>query len=115
MFGSGELDRASFLAARRKAEAIRDAARATVTKDRRETVLDGLDTTTIRKLWPELPEERQRAILAAVLDRIEVDRPPRGGHGSTSNGYIGSGGSDAHEAPKGGVSGIDGGVSDLLV
>jgi DNA invertase Pin-like site-specific DNA recombinase len=72
MFGAGELDRASFLAARRKAEAVRDAARATVTKDRRDTVLEGLDTTTIRKLWPELPEERQRAIMTSVLDRIEV-------------------------------------------
>jgi DNA invertase Pin-like site-specific DNA recombinase len=71
-YGAGELDRAGMLAARRKAEAVRDAARAKVQTVRRAGVLDGDDPATVASRWPKLSVDHRRAVIKAVIDRIEV-------------------------------------------
>jgi hypothetical protein len=71
-YGAGELDRAGMLAARRKAEAVRDAARAKVQTVRRTRVLDDDDPATVASRWPKLSEEQRRAVIKAVIDRIDV-------------------------------------------
>jgi hypothetical protein len=71
-YGAGELDRAGMLAARRKAEAVRDAARGRVKTVRRERVLDGVDPANVARWWPKLSADQQRAVVGAVIDRIDV-------------------------------------------
>jgi hypothetical protein len=71
-YGAGELDRAGMLAARRKAEAVRDAARAKVQTTRRTGVFDGDDPATVARRWPTLSVDQQRAVIKTVMERIEV-------------------------------------------
>ena len=72
MFGVGEIDRASFLVARKRAEVVRDEARSKVSAARHSNALDPTEVIGLRDRWPSLSDDRRRAIITAVIDRIEV-------------------------------------------
>lgn len=79
MWAAGEITRGEWMTARKSLEAAVEAAQRRVSRRRPTTVLDTLDAPgALRQAWPELPLSRQRAVLAAVIDRVEVGPARRG-------------------------------------
>jgi hypothetical protein len=79
MWAAGEITRAEWMTARRSLEAAVEAAQRRVSRRRPTTALDGVNGPgALRAAWPELPVSRQRAVLAAVIDRIVVGPARRG-------------------------------------
>jgi hypothetical protein len=73
MFGAGELDRAGYLRAREQAETRRVKARAAVDAYTTTTALVGLPASgDLSGWWKGLGLDRQRAVLAAVLESVTV-------------------------------------------
>lgn len=79
MFADGEITRAEWLRARNGAEKRRDAARRELSTVRRIDVLGDLgEPGALRREWPDLSQERQRALLATIIDRIVIAPALRG-------------------------------------
>lgn len=82
MWAASEISRAEWLTARRPVEATLEAARRRIRRRATTSALDGLtEAGALRAQWhgqPPLPVHRKRAILAVVLDRIEVAPARRG-------------------------------------
>lgn len=74
MFAMGEIDRAALIRGRKRLEGQQAALRASLSRQRRTSALDGFlgQPGALRAAWDDLPMDRQRAILAAVIDRIVV-------------------------------------------
>jgi len=81
MFSGGEIGRAEWMAARTDLERRQTAARAVLHRSRDTVALTALagGTGPIRDQWASLSLDRQRAILAAVVDRITVRPATRSG------------------------------------
>ncbi|CAN5827158.1 recombinase family protein [soil metagenome] len=79
MWAGGEISRAEWMTARKALEAAVEAAQRRVSRRRPTTALDGLDGPgALRAGWPELSLSRQRAVLAAVVDRVVIGPARRG-------------------------------------
>lgn len=79
MWAAGEITRGEWMSARKALEASVEAAQRQVGRRRPTTALDGLHGAgALRTAWPELPLSRQRAVLAAVIDRIIIGPARRG-------------------------------------
>ncbi len=80
MFASGDIGRGEWLRARKGLETRQAAARATLARQRRTTVLDPYEGRpgALRAAWPDLSPDQQRAVLAAIIDRVTVKRATRG-------------------------------------
>jgi hypothetical protein len=57
---------------RKQAEARRDAARAAVSTVRKASALDAVEAAGLRDRWPRLSVDQRKAVLGAVIDRIEI-------------------------------------------
>lgn len=75
-YGQREITWTEFLAARKPIEARIETAKRTLTRYSRASAVEPYvgASSTLRELWPELPLSRQRAIVAALLDRALVGR-----------------------------------------
>jgi len=75
-WGNRQITWLEFLAARKPIEARLESAKRTFARRSRVTALEPYvgASSTLRELWPELPLSRQRAVLAAILDRVVVGR-----------------------------------------
>jgi hypothetical protein len=72
-FGDGRtISKAEYLAMRKQAEARRDAARAAVSTVRKASALDAVEAAGLRDRWPRLSVDQRKAVLGAVIDRIEI-------------------------------------------
>ncbi|MGI8711105.1 MAG: recombinase family protein [Acidimicrobiales bacterium] len=79
MWAGGEITRAEWMTARRSLESAVEAAQRRVSRRRPTTALDGVDGPgALRSAWTELPVSRQRAVLAAIIDRIVIGPARRG-------------------------------------
>ena len=80
-YGEQQITMGELLAARKPIEARLTAARKQLGKLTRTTALDGYlgNRDALRETWNTLDLSRQRAIIAAVLDHVEVS-PGRGGY-----------------------------------
>lgn len=79
MFADGEIGRSEWLTARKGLEGRLEAARRRVARIHHGTALEGLDGPgQLREAWPRLVHDRRRAVLAAVIDRIDVGPARRG-------------------------------------
>ena len=79
-YGERLITLAEFLAARKPIEARIDAAKRRLSRLTRTTAIDGYvgASASLRAAWADLPLTRQRAIVAAVLDRAVVRSAVRG-------------------------------------
>jgi hypothetical protein len=77
-FGAGVITRGEWMAARGPLEGRLLAAQAQLERDLRDRVLAPIDVN-LRATWPTLDVDRQRAILAAVFDRILIHPAERKG------------------------------------
>lgn len=70
--GNGRISRREWLAARAPLEKRLDAARRSLAAEQKTTALNGFTSKAgaLRKAWPSLSIDRQRAIVAAVIDHI---------------------------------------------
>jgi hypothetical protein len=88
MWAAGEITRAEWMTARKTLEAAVEAAQRRVSRRRPTTALDGLDGPgALRAAWPELPVSRQRAVLAAIVDRVVI-APARRGYNKFDAGRV---------------------------
>lgn len=79
MWAAEEITRSEWLAARKPLETRLEAAQRLAARSTRGRALDGLEAPgKLRQAWPEVPHERKRAILAAVIDRVDVGPARRG-------------------------------------
>ena len=80
MWGAGEISRSEWLRARKTLEARRDAARGALARRSRTTAIDAYRGSegALRAAWPEKNLDQRRAVLAAVLDRVEISPGRRG-------------------------------------
>jgi DNA invertase Pin-like site-specific DNA recombinase len=79
MWAGGEITRVEWMTARKALEAAVEAAQRRVSRRRPTTALDGLDGAgALRAAWPDLPVSRQRAVLAAIVDRVVIGPARRG-------------------------------------
>lgn len=78
-YDEGVITRAEWLAMRGRAEERKEAAHRELANVRRVDVLEDLgDPGALRMQWPELPVDRRRSVLAAVIDRVIVNAAVRG-------------------------------------
>lgn len=79
MFADGEIQRPEWMTARKRIEGRLEAARRRVSRIHHGTALEGLEGRgQLRKAWSSLVPDRRRAVLAAVIDRIDVGPARRG-------------------------------------
>lgn len=78
MFAQAEITRAEWIRARRGIEDRLDAARRRAARVPRGKALEGLEGGKLGEAWPTLPNDRRRAVLAVVLDRVEIAPARRG-------------------------------------
>lgn len=80
MWADGEITKAEWMTARKPLEARLEAARRAMSRRRGTTALDGFSgfPGALRAEWEGLRRERQRAILDAVVDRVNIGRVKRG-------------------------------------
>jgi hypothetical protein len=74
MFAAGEISRAEWMAARKPLEARHAALQATAARTQRSAVIDAelAAPGALRAAWDELSEDRRRAVLGAVIERVVV-------------------------------------------
>jgi hypothetical protein len=79
-YGERQIGWTEFLAARKPIEARIDAAKRTLARhSRANAVMPYVGASSkLREAWPELSLSRQRAVVAAVLDRVLIRRATRG-------------------------------------
>lgn len=78
-YDAGLMTRAEWLRLRKRAEERKEQARRELSKVRRVDVLDDLGVPgALREEWPNLPDERRRAVLATIIDRIVISPAVRG-------------------------------------
>ena len=77
-FGRGLITRGEWLAARAPLEQRLQAAQAAVVEGEATEAVEVVNVD-LRKVWPTLHVDRQRALLAAVFNRVEVSRSKRRG------------------------------------
>lgn len=77
MFAQGELSRREWLRAREGLERRLEAAEAAMRRESDAAALAGIEGT-LRASWPALSLDRQRAVLAAVVDRVVIGPAVRG-------------------------------------
>jgi DNA invertase Pin-like site-specific DNA recombinase len=75
-YGQREITWAEYLAARKPIEARIEAAKRTISRHSRASAVEPYvgASSALRDLWPELPLSRQRAVVAALLDRAMIGR-----------------------------------------
>ena len=75
-YGERQITWTEFLAARKPIEARIEAAKRTLSRYNRASAVQAYvgASSKLREVWPELPLARQRAVVAAVLDRALVGR-----------------------------------------
>ncbi|MDP9388176.1 MAG: recombinase family protein [Actinomycetota bacterium] len=80
MWAAGEIGRAEWLTARKPLEARQEAARRALSRQRGTTALDGFlgRPGALRQAWDGLGLERRRAIIATVVDRVNIGPAKRG-------------------------------------
>lgn len=80
IWAAGEITRAEWLTARKRIAARQEAARKALSRKRRDTALDCFAQRpgALRAEWDSLSLDRRRAIIAAVVDRVEIARARRG-------------------------------------
>jgi predicted nucleic acid-binding protein len=83
MFAAGEIGRAEWMRARRTLERRQKVAQAVLARHRTTTVLDGYagKPGVLRRGWPRLSLDQRRAIVAAVVERVEIAPATRRGPG----------------------------------
>jgi DNA invertase Pin-like site-specific DNA recombinase len=81
MFSSGQIDRRALLRARASLERRQRAAQASLSRQRRATVLDAYAgrTGVLRESWDHLGLDKRRAILEAIVDHITIAPATRRG------------------------------------
>jgi site-specific DNA recombinase len=79
-WASGNITRAEWMAARNAIERRLEVARRNLARSTRTTALGGFlgAPGALRAAWPDLPLDRQRAVLGAVVDRVTVGPAVRG-------------------------------------
>jgi site-specific DNA recombinase len=78
-WADGGIDRRSWLAARNRIEDKLEAAHRAVASQTSTSALAGLTGAgALRKAWPDLGFDRQRAVVAAIMDRVVVHPAIRG-------------------------------------
>jgi DNA invertase Pin-like site-specific DNA recombinase len=79
MFAAGEVGRREWLVARRAIEQEVEVERRKQARAQRNAALSSFTPGTLRLRWPAMTVDHQRAILAAVIDRITILPAPRKG------------------------------------
>lgn len=79
-FGERQITWAEFLAARKPVEARIEAAKRTLARLSRVSAVEPYvgASSALRERWPDLSLSRQRAVVAAILDRAVLDRAVKG-------------------------------------
>ena len=82
LYADGQIDRAAWLRARTRLEDRQTAARAHLNhRENSDAVADYVGRSgALRAAWPKLGPDRQRAVLHAIVDRVQV--APAAGRGS---------------------------------
>ena len=78
--GGGKISRREWLAAREPLERRRKAATETIAAEQKTTALNAFTgkAGALRKAWPSLSIDKQRAVIAAVIDQVTVDPAVKG-------------------------------------
>lgn len=80
MLGAGEIDRAGYLTARKRAEHVRDDAQGRLAQSaRHRTTTEYGPVRPLRKAWPQLSDDPKRTILAEFIDRVLIHPTDRRG------------------------------------
>lgn len=78
-FGAGDITRREWLSAKQAAQAKLDLARRQLGQETEVAVLDGVvGAGVLSAQWPDLSQDRRRAIMTAVVDRVTVGPAVRG-------------------------------------
>lgn len=73
MLGAGDLDRAGYLTARKRAQADRDdAQKRLVSSGRARTSVEFGPVRPLRTAWPKLSDDRKRTIISEFIDRVLI-------------------------------------------
>lgn len=80
MWAAGEITRQEWMAARKPLEARQEAARKALSRQRGTTALDGFagGCGALREAWDDLSLDRRRAIIGALVDRVNIGPGRRG-------------------------------------
>jgi DNA invertase Pin-like site-specific DNA recombinase len=81
MYASGDIDRSEWLRARRSLDVRRQRAQASLGRDERDRALEPFANRpgVLRKAWPSMSLDQQRAVMFAVVDRVIVGPARRRG------------------------------------